>query len=63
MSEELKSFFQSFEEPNFLAMKLLLGVFNKMNCTDDVGRKIVSNINTLSKYNLKLLSSDIHISP
>lgn len=58
MSEELKSFFQAFEKPDFLTMKLLLGVFNKMKRIDDGGRKIVSNINVLSEYNLRLLSSD-----
>lgn len=57
MSDKLKEFFESFDDPDFLAMKLLLGVFNKMQITDEVGRKVVSNINTLLKYNLNLVQS------
>lgn len=50
----VEKFFRSLDNPNFLTMKLLNDVFNKMDSSDDFGRKIVDNIDLLSQYNIIL---------
>lgn len=56
MSSELENFFLTLKNPNFLAMKLLLNVFNRMKL-DDVSKKIIDNIDVLSSYNISLVDS------
>lgn len=57
MRENIKEFFLGLEEPNFLAMKLLFGVFKRFENGDKCSQKIVDNIGLFSKYNIRLLHS------
>lgn len=52
MRKNVEEFFLGLKDANFLAMKLLLGVFEKMEKSDSMSRRIVDNISILSQYNL-----------
>ena len=58
MKASVEKFFRSLDNPNFLTMKLLNDVLNKMDSSDDFGRKVVDNIDLLSQYNI-ILDGDI----
>lgn len=57
MRKNIEEFFLGLKEPNFLAMKLLLGLFGKFE-NDKVSRRIVDNISVLSQYDIRLIYSD-----
>ena len=56
MKKSYEEFFLSLKEPNFLAMKLLLGIFNRFE-KDDYSRRIVENISVLSQFDIRLIYS------
>lgn len=57
MRKSIEEFFLGLKEPNFLAMKLLLALFEKFE-DDEVSRRIVDNISELSQYDIRLIYSD-----
>lgn len=57
MQKSFEKFFLNLNNPNFLAMKLLLGLFNKFE-DDACSRRIVDNIGVLSQYDIRLIYSD-----
>lgn len=54
MLKKVEKLFLSLKNPNFLTMKLLNNVFNKMSVMDDTSKSIVDNIDVLGQYNLIL---------
>lgn len=57
MKKSYEEFFLSLEDPNFLAMKLLLSLFNKFE-NDDISKRITDNIFVLSQYDIRLKYSE-----
>ena len=57
MRKKVKRFFLGLEQPNFLAMKLLLELFEAFE-KDPCSKRIVDNISVLSTHNIKLSYSD-----
>lgn len=58
MLKKVEELFLSLKKPNFLTMKLLNQVFNRMSVVDDTSKIIVGNIDVLGQYNL-ILDGDI----
>lgn len=58
MSSDREPFFRILESPNYLAMKLLLDVFNRMKITNDSSQKIIDNISAFFDYNIRLIDSE-----
>lgn len=58
MTSDIRDFFLQLKNPNYLAMKLLLDVFNRMMISDDVSKNIIDNISVLSQYNIRLVDSN-----
>lgn len=55
MPEKIEEFFKSLKYPDFLPMKLLLNVFNRMNNPfDETSKKVYDNINALTDFNISL---------
>lgn len=57
MRKNVEEFFLGLEEPNFLAMKLLLSLFERFE-SDEVSRRIVDNLSVLSQYDIRLICSE-----
>lgn len=57
MSNDMECFFKTLENPNYLAMKMLLDVFNRMEIADDSSRKIIDNISAFSDYHIRFIDS------
>lgn len=56
MRKNVEEFFLGLKEPNFLAMKLLLSLFERFE-SDEVSRRIMDNLSVLSQYDIRLLYS------
>lgn len=57
MKKCYEEFFLGLDNPNFLAMKLLYGLFQKFE-SDEISRRITDNISVLSQFDFRLLKSE-----
>ena len=57
MKKCYEDFFLGLENPNFLAMKLLYGMFQKFE-NDEISSRIVDNLSVFSEYDIRLIYSE-----
>ena len=57
MEKKYEEFFLGLNDPNFLAMKLLLAVFKKFE-KDPYSSRIIDNLSVLSQYDIRLINSE-----